>query len=406
MIRRMQWRFILSAMAVFGAVMIILAVGINLANYLIITGTQDNMLVRVLGYGQKDMSSSLEEMSERNWGGGQGADFATRFFAVHFNTEKEAEVFISKQYAAFIEEGAVKQYAAEILSDGSLKGLYKNYRYRVKEGNSGSMVVFLDASRELQMMSVLFIISVIVVTGSLSVVFVLIVAISKRVVKPYIRNMERQKRFITDASHELKTPLTSIATSADIIALESDESEWVSNIQKQTMRLTRLVSDLITLSRFDEEAPFQERSVFSVSEAAWEIAEPFAALARENGKIYTGHIEEHLEFMGDRGAIQQMISILLDNAVRYSQQGGEIWLDIYRRHGKICMEVCNTCEFPKEIEPERLFDRFYRPDESRSANSGGTGIGLSIAQAVIEAHGGKITVECPDGEKIFFRVVL
>lgn len=130
--------------------------------------------------------------------------------------------------------------------------------------------------------------------------------------------MEQQKRFITDASHELKTPITSIATSADIAAMEHEGDEWIANIQKQTMRLARLVNDLVALSRLDEETPFPEKCGFSLSDAVWEAAEPFAVLAKAEGKRYKQRIEEGLVMYGNRDSIQQMVSILLDNAIKYS----------------------------------------------------------------------------------------
>ena len=221
-----------------------------------------------------------------------------------------------------------------------------------------------------------------------------------------MKNMERQKQFITDAGHELKTPITSIATSADIAAMEHEGDEWIDNIRRQAARLTKLVGDMVALSRLDEETPFPEKSRFSVSEAAWEAAEPFANLAKAKGKSYSQHIEEGLTLYGDRGSVQRVISILLDNAVRYSDDGGEIQLRIYGRRGRICVEVFNTCDLPDVSDLDRLFDRFYRLDESRSAITGGTGIGLSMVRAIAEIYGGKASVESADGKEICFKVVL
>ena len=170
--------------------------------------------------------------------------------------------------------------------------------------------------------------------------------------------------------------------------------------------MTRLVSDLVALSRLDEEMPFPRKTEFSVSDAVWETAEAFASLARAGGKSYTQYIEENLTLTGDRAAIQRLLSILLDNAIRYSAEKGEISLEVCRRHRRICMEVSNTCE-PLDIpDLNRLFDRFYRPDESRSSSVGGTGIGLSMAKAITETHGGKIMVENSDRKKIVFKVIL
>ena len=160
------------------------------------------------------------------------------------------------------------------------------------------------------------------------------------------------------------------------------------------------------LSRLDEETPFPEKGRFSVSEAAWETAEPFAVLAKAKGKNFSQSIEDNISFLGDRSAIQRMISILLDNAVRYSDDGGGIQMRIYRRRGKVCIEVSNTCDLPGVSDLDRVFDRFYRLDESRSAETGGTGIGLSMVRAIAETHGGRATVESADGKEICFRVVL
>ena len=179
--------------------------------------------------------------------------------------------------------------------------------------------------------------------GSLLLVLLLVILFSRRAIRPYVKNIERQKQFITDAGHELKTPITSIATSADIAAMEHEGDEWIENIRKQAARLTKLVGDMVVLSRLDEETPFPEKGRFSVSEAAWETAEPFAVLAKAKGKNFSQSIEDNISFLGDRSAIQRMISILLDNAVRYSDDGGGIQMRIYRRRGKVCIEVSNTC---------------------------------------------------------------
>ena len=408
MLKKMQWRFIRAAMAAFGTVMLFLAAGINLINYSVTIAAQDRMLDGIFEYEQMAKApppGGRPMLSEMPWAPGPEADFTTRFFAVHCDIDGNV-MFISRDYIFSVDEDTIKQYASNILAKGKERGYYKEYRYRANETEKGRVVIFLNVSRDLRFITSLLLVSVVIAVISLFVVFALVVLFSGKAIKPYIRNMERQKRFITDASHELKTPLTSIATSADIIAMESGEGEWVDNIQKQTVRLSHLVASLVTLSRLDEGMPFPKKAGFSFSEAAWEAAEPFASSAKAKGKKYTEHIQENLSFHGDRSSIQQMISILLDNAVKYSGENGEIRLDIYRKHGKICIEVLNTCNLPKEIDLNRLFDRFYRPDESRAAHTGGFGIGLSIAQAVAEAHGGSITVKSRDGGTILFRVVL
>ena len=234
---------------------------------------------------------------------------------------------------------------------------------------------------------------------------VLVLLLARRAVKPYMRNLEMQKQFITNAGHELKTPLTAISTSADVLAIELGDDEWVCNIQKQSARLSKLVADLVTLSRLDEENPLPEKARFSLSDALWEAAEPFASLIRAQGKSYSQSIEDGLTAVGDRAVVQQVASILLDNALRYSSGGGEIGLRAFHSGKKAVIEVSNTCEGLDERDLAHLFDRFYRADKAHSGAVRGSGIGLAIAKAAVEAQGGRIRVE-KQGERITFQITL
>ena len=165
------------------------------------------------------------------------------------------------------------------------------------------------------------------------------------------------------------------------------------NIQVQSGRLSKLITSLVALSRLDEENPFPVRTEFSLSDALWELSEPFVSLSQAKGKTYTQDIADGLTVTGDRTAIQQMFSILLDNALKYSPDGGSISL-VARRSGKKAeITVSNTVDAARPIDTGRLFDRFYRADESHSNAVSGTGIGLSIVKATVEAHGGTISAK-------------
>ena len=303
-------------------------------------------------------------------GAGPEAEFTTRFFAVHCDLSGRVR-FISRDHISSVDEETAETYGAEVLERGREKGYYGGYRYGVSREGDSIIVLFLNAEAPLQYMRWLFLLSLVIGIASLLVVSGLVVFFSGYAVRPYMENMERQKRFITDAGHELKTPITSIAASADIAAMEYQGDEWISNIQKQAFRLAKLTGELVALSRLDEETPLPEKSTFSLSDAAWEAAEPFSVLARAEGKTYIQNIEEKLTLYGDCGTIRQMISLLLDNAVRYSDQGGEIRLDIYRRRGKICIRVFNTCSLPEGSDLDRLFDRFYRRHRYRPVHGAG-----------------------------------
>lgn len=405
--KKMQRRFIAAAMTAFGTVMAALVIVINIVNYCQTTSRQDDLAGNLLRHERKAAADpqkprpSFPDMP----GGGPEAEFTTRFFVMYCGADGNIKA-VSRDHIASIDEETAREYTEAVLEKGKEKGYYGDYRYHVNREEEGATVLFLNASHALQSIKSLFFLSIAIGMGSILVVFILIIFFSGYAIRPYVKNIERQKRFITDAGHELKTPITSIATSADIAAMEYEGDEWISNIRKQTARLTRLVSDLVALSRLDEEMPFPEKAGFSLSDAAWETAEPFAVLAKANGKKYRQRIEEGLKLYGDREAIQRMISILLDNGIKYSEEGGEVGLDIYCRRRKIYIEVFNTCSLPDGSDLNRLFDRFYRLDESRAAHTGGTGIGLSMARAIAEAHGGRIGVESEAGKNICFQVVL
>lgn len=404
--KKMRRRFILAAMAAFGTVMAILLAGINLVNYYRTTAMEDEMAKMLL---QREQGAFRRPQApllpmEQLPGAGPEAEFTIRFFTVHCDRDGEI-VFIARDHISAIDEEMARAYAKEALSKEKPKGYHGDYRYIIREDGIGITVLFLNVSASLQAMRSLLLVSLATGTGSLVLVFLLVVFFSRYAIRPFAENIERQKQFITDAGHELKTPITSIAASADIAAMEHEGDEWIENIQKQTARLGKLVNGLVALSRLDEEEPFQEKSRFSLSEAAWEAAEPFEMLAKAKGKTCRCRIEENLTVQGDRNSIQQLISILLDNAVKHSAGEGDICMNIFQKRGKIFIEVENACSLPRISDLDRLFDRFYRVDESRSAGTGGTGIGLSMAQAIVQAHGGKIEASLMGGDRILMKAV-
>lgn len=403
MLKKLRRRFIAAAMAAIGAVTLVLLCAVNLWNYKITTDSLDATLdiMSLTGSYSSGKDYSLPEI----FGGHSSEEmYMTRFFAVYYDQNgKAAGVF--RDYIATVSVEQALSYSSDALSSGRERGYYGDYRYRVLGASGGSIVVFLNAVPEQQSMKTLLRVSVIVSLLALLAAFALITAFSKKATAPYMKNMQLQKQFITDAGHELKTPLTSISTSADVLKLETGENEWVDNIQKQAARMSKLVANLVTLSKLDEGAQMPDMCDFSLSDAAWEVSEPFELRAVAQGKKYSRSIEDNITVHGDMAAVQQMISILLDNAFKYSDEGGEIRLSVRKQHKGSVIEVYNTCAEGSLGDISRFFDRFYRADKARSAD-GGTGIGLSIARAAAEAHGGSISAGSADGRSIVFRAVI
>ena len=405
MLSKMRRRFIASAMAAMGAVTLVLLVAVNLWNYTITTDRLDDTIDALMTTGQEPYSGSSSFTLPDIFGSDSPeTKYMTRYFAVVYDSDGDALRVLS-DYIATVSAQQALYYASDALSTGHMQGYYGDYRYCVKSGAAASAVIFLNASPEQQSMKTLLTVSLMVAAASLLLGFALVAAFSKKAIAPYVRNMELQKQFITDAGHELKTPLTSISTSADVLKMENGDNEWVDNIQKQTVRMSKLVKNLVTLSRLDEGVPLPDMTEFSLSDAAWEAAEPFTMRAKAQGKSFSQSISPGLAMKGDMAAVQQLISILLDNAFKYSDENGEIRLSLYPQHKNNIIEVYNTCPPDSLGDIDRFFDRFYRADSSRKYD-GGTGIGLAIAKATAQALGGSINAETADGRSIVFKVIL
>ena len=394
MLKKMRWRFIGAAMAAFTAVVLTLLCFVNLWNYHSVTSKQDEALTRLMEIEDQQMpfSSRRGALPFDDWSHfSPEVQYSLRFFSVHYDTNGIVSR-VNQDYIASISESDAETYADAVLESGKAHGYESGYRYLVSTKEDETVVLFLNSEREIQTMRSLLWITLAIAAVCLAVVFGLVVLFSQRAITPYLKNMEAQKQFITNAGHELKTPLTAISTSADVLAMEHDGDEWVHNIQVQSGRLSKLITSLVALSRLDEENPFPVRTEFSLSDALWEISEPFGSLAQAKGKAYTQDIADGLTVTGDRTAIQQMFSILLDNALKYSPDGGSISLTTQRSGKRAEVTVSNTVDTAQSIDTTRLFDRFYRADESHSGAVSGTGIGLSIVKATVEAHGGAISV--------------
>ena len=217
-----------------------------------------------------------------------------------------------------------------------------------------------------------------------------------QITRPAAESYEKQRRFITDAGHELKTPLAIINADADVLSMDvGEDNEWVLDIQRQTGRMAELTEDLVQLARM-EETDATKFSEFSLSAATDEIARSFQGPALAGGRDFAAAIEPGLNVKGDAKALRRLTSILLDNAVKYSDEGGTIRLDLRRQGKHAVLTVFNTCESIARADVPHLFERFYRAEKSRNSEKGGSGIGLSIAEAVVLAHRGRISAATED----------
>ncbi len=399
MLKKMRIRIIAYVMAAFFTVMLSVAFLINVGNYYRITGDLDRELERILE-NEKGVDEKTEESgtshSDQSRPKIPESRYMNRSFMVHLMDDEIDGVYTHD--IASVDGDEAAEYVSAVLRKNKDKGYYGDYRYLIDKAGNETTVVFLNVFVEIKMIKSLLSTSALIMTGSLVMVFIFILFLSKKAIEPFARNIEQQKRFITDASHELKTPLTSISASLDVIAMEEGESEWIGNIRNQLKHMNKMVSELVTLSRLDEAKPIAEKEVFSLSEAAWETIEVFRPQALSEGKTFDVNIDSEITLSGEKSIIQQLFSVLLNNAVSYCTENGYISFSLKEEAGKRVIRVFNTCEYENALDTSRIFDRFYRPDESRNSQTGGTGIGLSIAKAIVDSYGGSIEAVCPDGK--------
>ena len=331
--------------------------------------------------------------------------FETRYFTVTEDSDGEITDCDLDRIAA-VDESTAEEYAEEISKKADTTGFVGIYRYRVTDTDDEVKYVFLDCRRELSNFRTVFITTVSVSVLGLAAVFVLVVIFSRMVFRPVEESIQKQKRFITDASHELKTPLTIIDANTEVMEMENGESQWTKSIRKQIQRLSGLVQQLVTLSRLDEEKGLQNPAEFNLSEAVSESVESYEALAQTKEKNLELEIENNIFYVGDEKSIRQLSGILMDNAVKYSSDKGNIKLTLKRKGRKILLEVYNDAEKLPKGKLDVLFERFYRLDSSRNSGTGGSGIGLSVAKAIVLTHKGKITAENRNGNGLTVTVLL
>ena len=329
--------------------------------------------------------------------------FSTRHFTVFFDSENNiTSTFTESIYS--IDEQTAKDYAKRIIDNRNERGWISNYRYKIFETESGKGIVFVDGSMNRSVFMQSTMIAGCVLLGCAALVLALIFLLSKKAVKPIAESYEKQRQFITDANHELKTPLTLILANAEIAQDELGKNEWLDDIMSEGQRMTELVNQLVALSRMDEENSKLNVVQIPFGELVFDTVSEFEALAKGRGKTLSVSIDRSIIYSGDEMLLHRLVGILLDNAVKYCDEGGEIKVNLEKRR-RIILSVENTYTSVGEIELNKLFDRFYRADKARKF-TGGYGVGLSMAKSIVEKHKGEVTAYKKDKSNIGFKVVL
>ena len=422
MIKKLKTRFIVLAMVSLTVLLSVIVVGMNIINYDKVVSDADTRIevleqnaVRIM---LEDMLNPFRDLNadfddDRFTFGRRGPgdhsisrDEAeeSRFFMVSVDENGEVlETYTDRIYAVDSTDAA--GYAEKALASGKEKGFVGDLRYSVSDSTSGSMITFLDCGRTLGSFRAFLRASILMSLIGLIAVFFVILYFAGRIVRPVAESYEKQKRFITDAGHEIKTPLAIIKANIDLMDMELDNKrinkgelrENLGDINDQVDRLTGLTNDLVYLSRMEEAEDSLVMTDVPLSDIVTDTAKSFEPLAEEHGKAISTDIEELITVKGSTKELEKLLSILIENAIKYSTPP-EISVALRKEGKNAVLEVSNDTE--NELTNEQLshvFERFYRMDSSRNSQTGGHGIGLSMANAIVNAHGGHISARTTNG---------
>ncbi len=416
MIKKLRLKFILVSMS---GVLLVLVIIFATQNYLMIKSSEEQTNRLLQSVVMTD--GNMENLHQKPDGGGflpekdqkpdglrppaQETLRGAKFFYVKFDsTGNVLESDVSHMADLSAEDAA--SYARGALESGSRSGTADGYQFLCGQKEYGTIVALAQRDVETNMLRQLTTISAAAVIGGVLVFLVLVLLLSKWAVRPVKTAFERQRQFISNAGHELKTPITIIAANSDVLHSEIGDNKWLSYIQNQNERMAALVNDLLTLAHTDEDSQKPQLERFDFSGACVDCALEFESIAYEGGKTFLTDIQPDILINGNEPMMKQLLYILIDNALKHSDQNGEVRVTLKRMGSKAVLEVYNTGEGVPPEERDKIFERFYRSDSSRSRETGGYGLGLAIGKSIVELHKGKITVQSEQGKWTRFIIIL
>ena len=406
MIRALRRRFLLIAMASLAGTLALLCLAINLGYRHMVTQRADAAveMLHQTGGAFQIPDAPVDPAAHGGFQVTPETPFETRYFIVHL-TENREVTEVDAEHIAALDRRMVVEWVGNILDGGKHSGYTSYYRYGVfAELGGGTTIVVLDCFLQLQGAGGVLRISLLAAGVCLLTVFLLLL-LSRRVTRPFVENLERQRQFVTDASHELKTPLAIISANTGLLSASLGENQWLESTRAQVGRLDRLIQNLIELARTEEALPDEAAAPVPLGRVAERALEDFRPLAEAAGKTLDGRIEPELVLPGVEDNLARLCALLLDNAVKYCDEGGAIRLTLARRGRWAVLSVSNPCAGLDAAQLPRLFDRVYRADSSRARSSGGYGIGLSTARAIVARHHGRLTARLSGGTVTFTAVL-
>lgn len=407
MFKQLQKSFVKSAMLSFTAVLLVVLVAVNVVNYRQTVNQVDRlgtMLVNNDGTFPDAPEGGMAPKEHPEHGMPKGMEFrkddqmATRYAVVRVANGTVQSV--DRTHLVSLDEEALKELGLRIAQGTSTKGWEGSLRYQVAKTDAGTMVVLVDANKETQQVSRLMMVTGAVFVLCLAVVYVLVRLVSKRAIRPFVENVERQQQFIANASHEIKTPLAVLSANTDLLEMMGTDAKFVDSNKRQIKRLNSLVEQMLILSRYDEGEAAATKEEVDLVAVTKGIVEEILPVLNEKGLQVEITGEAQTIITTNKSAMTELIRILLDNAMKYTV--GEPVITIEAKRNQLA--IGNETEPMTKEQVSQIFDRFYRVDSSRNRTTGGSGLGLSIAKKIAETNNVQLTAELPSETRIRFVI--
>ena len=399
MFKSLRRKFVTTAVGSVAVVIAILAIALNFINFnkleeridtTLLDASRSQALIKIFAEDGDDLVITKNSSSATEYNG----------FSIA-KVDNNGRIIKAYRDDSLIEnQDALQSKVIQALEKGKTSGFIGSYRFLKVETNVGDLILFLNCQRELDSYESFVKNSILISIGVILSVLVLIILVSKRVIAPIQETYLKQKQFITGASHELKTPLAIISSNADVLEMMNGDSKWTTNIHNQVDRLTSLVNSLVVFSRMEEKDTV-ERTSFDLTETLKSRIEDFDELANFQKKYIVTDIDENLNYYGEKDSIIQLMDILLENAIKYAPEDSDILVKLNKNRKYATLKVSNKANVEKG-DLSKVFDRFYRLDESRNSAIKGYGIGLSMAQLIAEKH--KETIQAYAPEDGIFKI--
>ena len=411
MIKQLQKKFILSSMLAISILLLVVLGGINIFNTVSIKKKTNKLLTTLAQVENSAITLMLPQVRD-SW------DFfssvvtqddtlgAIYFVAREDNAGHIRTVDIS--HISSISKQDAIECAKQARRNGDSAGRVGRFKYMsvATVGNLGKTYIFLDVTEQVGNIWRVLFLSVGIGVLCWGAMLLLTILLSKKAIKPIAANIEKQKQFVTDAGHEIKTPLAIIMANTDAMELCYGENKYSKNIRSQIFRLKDLTQDMLSLAKMEERPETKIKECFSMTSLVEEMVGFFSENIGEKQILLRTNFQPDVKIHSNREKVERLVSILMDNASRYTNPGGCIDASLTQSGKQVIFCISNTAENLGTLQPEKIFDRFYRGDDARTQKSGGSGIGLSAAHAIVQALKGAISVRIENNERIHFMVKL